>query len=226
MSELFRPKDVRAVILDWDGTVVDSVPYKLAQNEALAHEFGNNLSSDDVRREWNESQGFPDLLERLTGSTDMAAIMEVVKRDYDNPAYAKRGFAFAKTALQSISRSGIKLGVITNATREILTLDADSLGLTLPYYFDYTQTVDECAFKKPDARVFDPALKQLGVKAAKLLYVGDEMKDYEAARNAGAQFIGVTTGMTTAEEFTQAGINYTNNLTGVAQLLSTKAPRS
>ena len=88
MNELFRPKDVRAVILDWDGTVVDSVPYKLAQNEALAHEFGNNLSRDDVRREWNESRGFPDLMERLTGSTDMDAIMKAVKRDYDNPAYA------------------------------------------------------------------------------------------------------------------------------------------
>ena len=226
MTELLRLNDIRAVILDWDGTVVDSVPYKIAQNYDLAHEFGNNLSIDDVRREWNASQGFPDLLERLTGSTDLAAVMEVVKRDYDNPAYAKREFAFAKAALQTIGRMGLELGVITNATREILTLDANSLQLNLDHFFDFTQAVDECPFKKPDARVFDPAKKYFKVTSAHMLYVGDEMKDYEAAKNAGAQFIGVTTGMTTAEEFTQAGINYTNNLAGVAQLLSAKDPRS
>ena len=74
--------------------------------------------------------------------------------------------------------------------------------------------------------MFSPALKYFGVTASELLYVGDEIKDFEEAQSAGAQFIGVTTGMTTAEEFAKAGITYTNNLTGVAQLLSTKPTRT
>ena len=94
------------IALDWDGTVVDSVPYKLAQNKAIAHEFGNELTIDEVRREWNAANGFPDLMHRLTGSGDMAKIMEVVKRDYDNPAYAKREFAFAKAALAMLRAKG------------------------------------------------------------------------------------------------------------------------
>ena len=207
------------IALDWDGTVVDSVPYKLAQNKAIAHEFGNELTIDEVRREWNAANGFPDLMHRLTGSGDMAKIMEVVKRDYDNPAYAKREFAFAKAALAMLRAKGYQLAVITNATREILQMDAQDLGFNLGRDFDFTQAADECEFKKPDARVLAPLYNHFGIAAQQLIYVGDEMKDYAITVNAGTLFTGVTTGMSTAEEFDAEGAPYVQNIAVLAQRL-------
>ncbi len=192
----------QVIAFDWDGTVVNSVPFKLAQNQAIAREFGNELTHDEVRREWNEASGFANLMYRLTGSHDMDAIMEVVDRDYNNPLYAKRAFDFAKPALQQLRADGYRLAVVTNATREILEMDARMLNFDLPRDFDFTQCADEGEFRKPHARTFEQLCQHFGITAAELLYVGDEMKDYEATVNGGNQFVGVTTGMTTAEEFT------------------------
>lgn len=214
-----RLDKIRVVAFDWDGTVVDSVPYKLAQNQALAREFGNDLSIDEVRRHWNESAGFADLMHRLTGSSDMASIMEIVRRDYDNPAYAKREFAFAKAALFTLGVEGYDLALITNATREIFTLDNQTLGPRLDKYFSYTQTADECEYKKPDPRVFSDVLAHFDAQPDEALYIGDEIKDYLATRDAGMQFEGVTTGMTTDKEFLERGIPYTSNIARVAQQL-------
>ena len=208
-------KNVKVIALDWDGTVVDSVPYKVAQNQAIAREFGHDLSLDEVRRIWNEAAGFPALMQQLTGSTDMGKIMEVVKRDYDNPAYAKREFGFAKAALMAMRAENVQLGVLTNATREILQLDAGTLGFNLQKDFDYTQAADEYKHKKPDGRVFVPLLSHFGIAAHQLLYVGDELKDYQAAQNIGSQFIGVTTGMLTEQEFQAAGIPFVKNISEI-----------
>ena len=44
----------RVVAFDWDGTIADSVPYKLAHNQAIASEFGKKLSIEEVRQIWNQ----------------------------------------------------------------------------------------------------------------------------------------------------------------------------
>ena len=202
--EIIRNADV--VSLDWDGTLVNSVSFKIAQNQAIAREFGNDLTIDEVRRIWNDSKGFPELMQRLTKSDDMDAIMEVVMRDYDNPEYAKQPFPFAEGFLKTLRELGKRTVLITNATREILNADAQMVGLMpLGQYFDHIQTAEESTHKKPDPRVFDPSLEALGVEAHQVVYIGDELKDYYAARDAGIAFIGVETGMATAQEFIDAG---------------------
>lgn len=199
-------KDFDVIAFDWDGTLVNSVPYKLAQNRALAHEFGNELTEEEVRQIWNASSGFPDLMANLCQTDDMDAIMAAVKRDYDNPKYAKRPFSFCKPLLERVQSHGVQAALITNATREILHMDAATVGVNpVEDYFAFTQTAEETTYKKPDRRVFEPLLTRLGAMPLRVLYIGDELKDYFAARDAGIPFIGVETGMATAEEFAAAG---------------------
>lgn len=194
------------VAFDWDGTVVDSVPYKLLQNQDIAREFGNELSMDEVRRVWNAASGFENLMKELCQTDDMEAIMKVAKRDYDNPEYAKRPFDFSPVFLRTVRELGKKTVLITNVTRELLTADSESVNLSpLDLYFDYTQTADESRHKKPDPRVFDKMLEKFQISAENVVYIGDEMKDYEAARDANIEFIGVHTGMASEEEFRDAG---------------------
>ena len=101
---------------------------------------------------------------------------------------------------------GKRTVLITNVTRQIVEADAENAGLApLDRYFDHIQTAEEQSHKKPDPRVFDPSLKALGIEANKVVYIGDELKDYYAARDAGVGFVGVETGMATASEFTEVG---------------------
>lgn len=197
---------IRVVAMDWDGTVVDSVAGKLAQNQAIAKKFGRDMTLDEVRGHWNASAGFEDLMYRLSGIHDIEAVMTVVRRDYNRPEYAKRLFDFTESSLRRVHTLGKRAALITSATREILETDVTDLGLApLNTYLDFTQTADENEFKKPDPRVFDSMVESLKVSPDSTVYIGDEIKDFEAATSAGLQFIGVETGMANRRDFIDAG---------------------
>lgn len=194
------------VAFDWDGTLIDSVPYKLAQNQAIAQEFGQELSLDEVRKIWSESSGFNDLMQNLCNTDDMDAIMKVVHRDYNNPAFAKRPFEFTPSVLRKVRALGKQTALITNVTRELLEVDARTANIPdLNKHFDFVQTPDDSPYKKPDPRAFDAMLKRLDVQSNQVVYIGDEEKDAISAKEAKIRFIGVETGMATAAEFADVG---------------------
>ncbi len=207
MSEVeqYIPAGVEVVGFDWDGCVVDSVKQKLLQNQAIAKEFGNMLTPEEVRKLWNESSGFADLMGELTNDASMVDIYPIIERDYNKPEYAKRNFNFSRQKIKALRGMGLRTVLITNLNSKMLSRDASDLNFNLYEYFDLVQTADDYECKKPDGRVFNPTLERFGIAASKLLYIGDELKDYEAAQAADANFIGVCTGMSTASEFNNVG---------------------
>ncbi|WP_414479912.1 HAD family hydrolase, partial [Pseudomonas aeruginosa] len=74
---------------------------------------------------------------------------------------------------------------------------------------DYTQTADDTPFHKPDPRVFEPALTWLetqDVRPEEVYYIGDGLHDMKAALGAGFNFLGVETGLVTAEQFAEHNV--------------------
>jgi len=56
-------------------------------------------------------------------------------------------------------------------------------------YFQAVVISEEAGVAKPDPRIFEPALKKIGISAGQVLYVGDSVtSDMAAARNAGMDF--------------------------------------
>jgi phosphoglycolate phosphatase-like HAD superfamily hydrolase len=96
-------------------------------------------------------------------------------------------------------------------------LNDDFATLNIPeQLFDYIQTEDDTIYHKPDSRVFEPALKWLTkekIQPGEVIYVGDSLNDMRAAIDAGLQFLGVQTGLTSLEEFQQ------NQSSGIQQLI-------
>jgi 2-haloacid dehalogenase len=62
-------------------------------------------------------------------------------------------------------------------------------------YFRSIVISEEAGIAKPDPRIFEPALRRIGVSAADVLYVGDSVtSDMAAARNAGMDFCWINPG--------------------------------
>jgi putative hydrolase of the HAD superfamily len=85
--------------------------------------------------------------------------------------------------LESLSASGIKLGVISNWDERLKPL---LRALELEDYFDVIVVSCEVGFPKPSPIIFQQAAEKLGVAPGAILHVGDSFEmDVEGARGAG-----------------------------------------
>ncbi|GCD84262.1 HAD-IA family hydrolase [Geobacillus zalihae] len=83
-------------------------------------------------------------------------------------------FPFVNSVLSQLKRHSIRLGVISNwdrSARELL----ERHGLTA--YFDHIIISAEVGVEKPDAAIFEKALKDAGVSGEECIYVGDNYYD-------------------------------------------------
>jgi FMN phosphatase YigB (HAD superfamily) len=119
------------------------------------------------------------------------------------PDFPKETFAHTVPTLRELKLAGKLIGIVSATTMAIMKQDAEWAGLPLNM-LDYVQTAESTEYHKPDARVFEPALEwaiSQRVAADEILYVGDGLQDLKAARGAGMNFLGVQTGLVTAEDF-------------------------
>lgn len=109
--------------------------------------------------------------------------------------------------MEYIHARGKLIGILTATSR--FNFEHDLTLHRIPRrLIDYTQTAEDTPFHKPDPRVFEPALKWLveqRVIPNEVLYVGDGLHDMRSARGAGLNFIGVETGLVTADQFSEQG---------------------
>ncbi len=213
MSEIlnhrFIPEDTRAIVLDWDDTIVGSIEAKLRQHVYVAGKhFGIMLDTDEMKRDWGKP--LHQLIEKWYGvpagdEERYEAVFRTVISYSDQ--FLKQPLPGAQQVLDAFAREGYPLGVVTGSPRNDVYHDFSATGIPLEQ-FDYFQTSDDSEFHKPDPRVFDPTnhwLETIDVQPQHVLYLGDSLRDYQAARDTGYHFLGVETGANDMPSFYTAG---------------------
>jgi HAD superfamily hydrolase (TIGR01549 family) len=196
---------IKAVIFDLDDTLVKTHVVKWAQHKAVARDtYGRELTDEKLREHWGKP--FNALVAALHDNVDTLENMLA--------AYAANAHLFPKElhdattdTIHVLLERGIKLGIVTATNKVFLLRDLKQLNIPSEEFF-FLQAADETDFHKPDPRVFDQILGKLereGISKDETMYVGDAVNDWYAARDAGMHFVGVTTGLHSAEEFSAAG---------------------
>lgn len=189
---LTAPLAVRAVLIDLDGTLLDTVSDLHAAANAMLAELGRSeVSLAAIRR--YIGRGIPNLVKRvLAGDMDAAndpsppppTALAAFKRHYahENGRHSTL-FAGVRTGLEALKEMGLPLGVITNKAA------AFSLPLLrhmdLARYFDVVVSGDTLPRAKPDPMPLIWACGRLDVSPASALMVGDSSHDFHAGRAAG-----------------------------------------
>ena len=198
------------VMIDLDGTLVDSVPDLAYCADAMLAELGMPARGEAKVRQWVgngvERLVKRALLDRLDGEPDetlLAKALPIYMMLYkDNVSQRSHLYPGVKEGLDFLRGAGYKLGCITNKAAAFTEPLLKDVGI-----YDYFQIVvsgDTLPVKKPDPRPLLHAAEYFKVDPGRALMVGDSISDVKAARAAGFQVICVSYGYNHGQDIRDA----------------------
>lgn len=199
------------ILVDLDGTLVDSVPDLAFCVDELMRQLGRPAWGEGKVRYW-VGNGVERLVKRaLTGEMEAEpdpALFERALAIYsalyqENNAVRSRLFPGVKEGLGHLQGAGFKLGCVTNKTARFTEPLLRSLGIR--GFFAIVVSGDTTPQKKPHPAPLLHAAEFFKVPPERALMVGDSCHDVEAARAAGFAVVGVSYGYNHGEDIRTAG---------------------
>ncbi|MBK1871980.1 MULTISPECIES: HAD family hydrolase [Marinobacter] len=187
--------DVKVVIFDWDGTLVDSVDH-IADS---LHQAATDLGFPALEREAYRDiigLGMVEALEKLYPGLSHEEITSI-REGYANYFFRKvttpqNLFEGMGEVVLNLQQSGRGCSVATGKSRR--GLDPALVSSGLGPHFDITRCADETR-SKPDPRMLEEILLFYGIKPAEAVMIGDTRYDLEMAQRIGMPSIGVEWGV-------------------------------
>jgi len=185
----------KALIFDWDGTLMDS-PGRITQCFQLAaREVGlGELPASRIRP--YIGLGLWEAVTRMVPEADADTLHALIERyrHHDGGDRIPRPALFAgvEAMLEALEAEGYLLGVATSKSRRGLNRVLAATGLTRRFHA--SRTADE-ARSKPHPEMLLDVLDRLGVEPGEALMIGDSSYDLEMAANAGVPSVGVRCGV-------------------------------
>lgn len=188
--------ELRLVVFDWDGTLMDSPRRIVHCLQRAATEIGapvrdeaslRNIIGLGVQAAVREL--YPDADDRFVErfATTYRACYLDAKDAPETPL-----FAGVSELLDWLDARDVLLGVATSKSRRGLDQALEATGLGR--YFVATATGDEHA-SKPDPSMLEFVMARAGVEPGRTRMVGDSVYDLEMARHARVPGVGVTHGV-------------------------------
>jgi phosphoglycolate phosphatase len=188
----FQPK---LIMIDVDGTLVDSVPDLAYCIDEMMQKLGLQKWGEVKVRHW-VGNGIPKLVERaLTGELEGRPIKEVFDIAYpifldlyeDNTAERSYLYDGVREGLDYLKSQGYQLGCVTNKSEQFTHPLLKVLGI----FNDFKIIIsgDTLAKRKPDPMPLLYCSEHFKLKPEECLMLGDSVSDVKAARAAGFDII-------------------------------------
>ncbi len=206
---------LKAVIFDYDDTLVMSSRALFGADSETASLLGLEPAGME---KYFSAWGRPhrEMIRILYPGMDYEEYMKTYKTVYkwENVKLA----AGVEEALKALKEKGLKLAVLS--AKEGAFLEESLKRNRIRHYFDYIHSAESSVYKKPDPRVFDDVVKALKVHPSETAYVGDMTMDFLAASAAHIRFVGVATGIESAEKLRANGCtDVISGIRGIGKLL-------
>lgn len=198
------------VIVDVDGTLVDSVPDLAWCVDETMRRIGRAPWGEARVRDW-VGNGVERLVRRalvgaLEGEPDEAEFSRAypifLELYAENTSRRSRLYPGAAEALAALERAGVRLAAVTNKARRFTEPLLRDLGVRRR--FALVVSGDDCARKKPDPEPLLCAARHFGLEPARCLMVGDSVNDVRAARAAGMPVVCVSYGYNHGQDIREA----------------------
>jgi len=185
----------RMILIDVDGTLVDSVPDLAYCVDELMTALGRPVHGEAKVRNW-VGNGVERLVRRaLIGQLDGEPPDADYARAYpiflelyaENTSKRSRLYPGIREGIDWLKSQGYLLGCVTNKAAQFTLPLLQDLGVRDD--FAIVVSGDTLPVKKPDPAPLLHAAQHFGVTPAESLMVGDSVSDVKAARAAGFQIV-------------------------------------
>jgi phosphoglycolate phosphatase len=213
----FDAANVRGLIFDLDGTLVDSYDAIAASLNHARESFGLSwLPPPLIRR--TVGRGLERLVADLLGEERVEEGVHEFREHYARTfREATRPLPGALAALRELHRRGYRMTVASNKPARFGEPILADAGM-LPYLLG-VQGPDRAGATKPDPVMLRACLREMSLPEAQALYVGDMVLDVETAARAGLPVVLVEGGSSTPEALKQTGQRVVSGLGALADLL-------
>jgi len=196
---------IKGVIFDLDGTLIDSLTEVANLANAVLSAFGFEQRSKEEYR-YFAGQGAYSLMAASSGSKDDALIMEMVKefeRMYVGSRNISKVFDGITEVLEEICSRGVKMAVLSNKPEHLTRLCVNR---------NFDSSMFEAVFGQKEGRKVKPhpqgameIADVFGLAPNEIVIIGDTKNDILTAKNGGFYSVGVSWGFRNRAELIECG---------------------
>jgi HAD superfamily hydrolase (TIGR01509 family) len=208
-----QTKTIHAVILDVDGTLVNS-------NDAQAHAWidamkaqGHDVPFEKVRPliGMGGDKVLPEVL-GIEKDSDEGKKISAKRKEFVKTRYIStiKSYPQAKELLEHMHDCGLKLVIATSAEPDEMEQTLKIIGPHVQDLMETQTTSQDAKLSKPDPDIMKVALERSGFSADEVVMIGDTPYDLEAAAKAGIQSIAFRSGGWSDKDLAQASAIYTD----------------
>ncbi len=198
--------DVKGVVFDMDGTLLNTLPDLTALTNTVLSDFGYPTHTEEAIRGFI-GDGVRALMMRAmpdSASDDEkeAALAEWKSRYQEFGRRKTVPYPNIIEMLEGLKSKGVKLGVLSNKFDAAVK---DLAGFYFPATFDVAKGESPTCPRKPDPTGLLVSIQEIGLNPSQVAYVGDSAGDIKTAKAAGAMAIGVSWGYQSVDRLVSAG---------------------
>lgn len=181
---------IKAVIFDFDGTLVDSEPNYALSDVAMVRYFGGSLTFEEHHQ--YIGMGADKFIKAMRELYGLTAPTEEIRRvqDAEYLKLAKENtpvFPEMKRLLEKLWNRDIPMAIASGTSLDLLHLLSENTGINR--YFQVILSSQQVEQGKPEPDVFLEAARRLGVAPGECLVLEDSIPGAEAALKAAMDLI-------------------------------------
>ena len=224
------PLGVGAVVIDLDGTLLDTVADLAGAANRMLEDLGLPTRDLETIKSY-VGKGVATLVKRaLTGRLDGepdAALFDraeaIFHRRYgEGLSVSTQPYHGVEQGLEALKAMGMPLGCITNKAEQFTVPLLEDMGMK--HYFQIILSGDSLPKRKPDPMPLLHAAEYFGTPISDLLLIGDSLNDAQAARAAGCHVFVVPYGYNEGRDVRELDVDaIVPSLVEAAKLIKCKA---
>jgi HAD superfamily hydrolase (TIGR01509 family) len=185
---------LRAVLFDWDGTLVNTAEASFRCYEKLFGSYGIAFDRDAFRRtyspNWHLTYSALGLAEERWAEADQRWLGHYCEEE----VVLIEG---AREALQRVRAAGLRAGLVTSGDRLRVSRELRDLGVA--DLFEALVCAEDTVRRKPHPEPLLLALERMRLGPSDAVYVGDSPEDVQMAQAAGVRTVGIPGGFPNRE---------------------------